>query len=204
MLRYIGINGRNDIPRFLMEENLGGPQSLGVEIGTHLGEYAKILLDGWDGILRCVDPYENAENYSKQAATLWGGVDRITHRKEAAVRLKSYIDANRCLMSYEHSIEAVGKAVNNTLSFVYIDGNHEKKFVFDDLLHWWVKIKPGGYMFGHDFITPGEVGCSVGIQEAIDDFVEYRRRRYGDCLGVCPIPEGSLPWSFAIQKPSLY
>lgn len=39
---------------------------------------------------------------------------------------------------------------NNSVDFVYIDGDHSYNAVVDDIEHWLPKIKTGGYITGHD------------------------------------------------------
>jgi len=40
---------------------------------------------------------------------------------------------------------------NNSLEFVYIDGNHEYEAFSLDVRCWFPKVKYGGYIGGHDF-----------------------------------------------------
>ena len=37
------------------------------------------------------------------------------------------------------------------LDFIYIDGNHDYKYVKEDIENYWGKIKKNGIMAGHDF-----------------------------------------------------
>lgn len=193
MLVYEGIHGRYDIPRFLNEANLKG---IGVEIGTHLGEYAEHLLCKWQGTLFCVDPWENAIDYESQIHLLWGGSDRVKHRHEAEDRLRPYTKANRCVIMPVNSEEALQSFDDNSLDFVYIDGNHEYKHILNDLNWWYPKLHKGGFLFGHDIICPGETyGWAAHIQPAVMRFCNIHS------LDIALIPEGHLPWSFAIRKP---
>lgn len=193
MITYIGINGRNDIPRFLNEEGLTG---LGVEIGTHLGEYANLILNTWRGTLYCIDPWQDAPDYEAQIPLLWGGSDRAEHKRKAEERFRPYIARDRCRIMALTSQDAVQFFQNNSLDFVYVDGNHQMEHVLNDLQWWWPKLRSGGYMFGHDFVCPGETyGWAGHIQPAVTTFC----MNYG--VDYSLIPEGNLPWSFAIRKP---
>lgn len=194
MITYIGINGRKDIPRFLNEEGLKG---VGVEIGTHLGEYAEHILRHWHGQkLICVDPWEEAIDYDDQIPLLWGGSDRLVHRLHAESRLSAYVHHGKCKIWQTTSDQATRNFQNDTLDFVYIDGNHKFGHVLADLQLWWRCIKPGGYIFGHDIVCPGEIGWAAHIQPAVMMFTRIFEVDYS------LIPESDpLPWSYAIRKP---
>ena len=195
MITYIGINGRDDIPRFLTEEQVKGE---GVEIGTHRGIYAQKLLEGWSGKLYCVDPWNEAPDYEDQVHLLTGGTDRHNHEKEARQLLQPYTDAQRCFILKQTSENAALRFKNNTLAFVYIDGNHNTWHVLNDLDTWYPKIYPGGYIFGHDFVYGGDNrnhGWGRYIQNAVQGFCTHFDLDYSI------IPDGTDPWSFVIRKP---
>jgi hypothetical protein len=48
------------------------------------------------------------------------------------------------------SIEASKTFLNETLDYVYIDGNHDYSYVLQDILHWYPKVKIGGFLNGDD------------------------------------------------------
>lgn len=37
--------------------------------------------------------------------------------------------------------------------FIYVDARHDFKGVWEDLVAYWPKLKPGGIMAGHDYVT---------------------------------------------------
>ena len=55
---------------------------------------------------------------------------------------------------------------DESLDFIYIDGDHSYKAVKADFEAWWPKIRPGGYVFGDDYGSKG----SSGVKPAIDQF----------------------------------
>jgi predicted O-methyltransferase YrrM len=69
-----------------------------------------------------------------------------------------FAQANRFLSSYgtrvefirTFSTEAANVIPNESLDFVYIDGNHQSEFVTKDLTAWWPKVRPGGLVIGDD------------------------------------------------------
>jgi hypothetical protein len=49
-------------------------------------------------------------------------------------------------------MEAAEMFRDESLDFVYIDGNHQFKYVAEDLATWSSKLKKGGILAGHDYI----------------------------------------------------
>ena len=63
-------------------------------------------------------------------------------------------------------MEAVKGFKKDTLDFVFIDGNHEFSFVLDDITKWAKVVRPGGIVFGHDYM-PDHDGVMRTVQEYI-------------------------------------
>lgn len=43
--------------------------------------------------------------------------------------------------------------VHEQADFVYVDARHDYCGVREDLLMWWDKLRPGGIMAGHDYVS---------------------------------------------------
>ena len=50
------------------------------------------------------------------------------------------------------SMDAVRTFDDNSLDFVYIDGNHDFLNVTQDINAWFKKVRPGGILAGHDYV----------------------------------------------------
>ena len=61
------------------------------------------------------------------------------------------------------SVRAAQLFANNSLDFVFIDGDHAEEAVVLDINTWWPKLKKGSMLAGHDFATG--VG---GVRQALD------------------------------------
>ncbi len=48
-------------------------------------------------------------------------------------------------------MEAVADFADNSLDFVYIDGNHDFRYIAEDISEWTNKVKKGGIVSGHDY-----------------------------------------------------
>ena len=60
------------------------------------------------------------------------------------------------------SVEAARLVPDGSLDFVFIDGDHSDDAVTTDVYTWWPKLKPTGFMGGHDYI---KTGGTVLLQE---------------------------------------
>ena len=49
------------------------------------------------------------------------------------------------------SLEAAKQFEDNSLDFVYIDACHQYDDVVEDIKLWEPKVRPGGWIGGHDF-----------------------------------------------------
>jgi hypothetical protein len=57
---------------------------------------------------------------------------------------------------------------NNSLDFVFIDGDHSYDGVFNDITNWFPKIKIGGIISGHDY-WPGTNNW-IEFFKAVNDY----------------------------------
>jgi hypothetical protein len=51
----------------------------------------------------------------------------------------------------DSSLNASGKFEDRSIDVVYIDGDHRYEAVVQDIKKWLPKVKPGGYLAGHDY-----------------------------------------------------
>jgi predicted O-methyltransferase YrrM len=63
-----------------------------------------------------------------------------------------------------------------SLDWVYIDGNHSKAFVKQDLDLCWRCLRSGGYITGDDY-SWRDLDGSYGVREAVDEFAATHRLR---------------------------
>lgn len=173
-----------------------------VEVGTHRGDFAKVLLTNWRGkLLHCVDPWSNVKGFEEQAGMLdGGGKDRDEDFRMCLRNLRDWIKKGRCRLNRATSAQAAAtEYLAGPFDFVYLDGDHRTEMVALDVRLWWPKIRPGGVLAGHDFVCPGEElgGWSGLIQPAV---FEFARRENLPIKMV--VEEGGRPWSFYVVKPN--
>lgn len=157
-----------------------------VEIGTCWGYFADFLLDFTNcNRLFCIDPYKKFEmtEYFDPLNTMTQEQmdDKFLNVKK---RLQDKHD-QKVIFLRDLSVNASLQFEDNSLSFVYIDGNHMYDAVLKDLEAWYPKIRPGGILAGDDVesmdIPHNENGCAVihhgndnfslcGVHKALVDF----------------------------------
>lgn len=123
----------------------------GVEVGTEGGKFAECLLRKIPQLkLHCVDCWEGYEGYRANMQS-----QQAEYYQKAIQRLAPYSD--RCVLIKKYSMDALSSFEDESLDFVYIDGNHDFVNVTKDIDGWTKKVKKGGIIAGHDF-TRNDVG----------------------------------------------
>lgn len=122
-----------------------------VEIGTWHGGFSEELLKQPDVTkVYCVDPYKHFENneYPDGMNDLNQGQFDELYRSVSS-RFRSMF-GSRVEFIRKISVDAVSQFADESLDFVYIDGNHDYKYVLEDLKVWYPKVKQGGFLCGDD------------------------------------------------------
>jgi len=122
-----------------------------VEVGTWKGEFGEHIL-AKDSVtkLYCVDPYKHFINNEYPDA-----MNALTQTEFDSLfntvnnKLTS-IFGNKVEFIRKMSTEAAQHFDDNSLDFVYIDGNHDYSYVLEDLKVWYPKVKIGGFLCGDD------------------------------------------------------
>jgi GR25 family glycosyltransferase involved in LPS biosynthesis len=63
---------------------------------------------------------------------------------------------------------------NDSLDFVFIDGDHSYEGVRRDILSWFTKVKPGGFICGNDIFQKNFDGISQAVSEFFDNVGIYQ------------------------------
>jgi len=130
--------GRDDLPQFFVERGY----KVGAEIGTYKGEFCEKFCQA--GLkMYAIDPWKTYNNYHRHPQEK--PYDELY--EEAKTRLAPY----DCTLIRKQSMEALADIPNDSLDFVYIDGNHTIRYVIEDLYEWYRKVKVGGAICGHDY-----------------------------------------------------
>lgn len=137
----------------------------GIEIGVADGWYSrKIMGLGQVTKMYGVDPYSPHTGYRDY--TRKSTFNRL--RTNAHNRLREYSNYE---FIRELSMEAVEKFEDNSLDFVYIDGDHSYEAVTEDINAWIKNIKPGGIIAGDDYIRSDRDKRFYDVIRAVDEYV---------------------------------
>jgi methyltransferase family protein len=143
------------------------------EIGVQQGKYSELLIRD-TGFLHffCIDPWcvwPDTE-YGNDSAN----VDQSTHDsyyEDTVKRLEPYDNVSVLQLT---SAEASTRLPDDYLDFVYLDANHSFITVKEDIEIWYPKIRRGGILAGHDYLTEekkNEVNRPYyGVKKAVDFF----------------------------------
>jgi len=156
---------------------------VGAEIGVLSGTYSMNLCRNIPGLkLYCIDP--------------WGINERRYHSHDVRHRwdrkfeeAKLHLEPFDTTIIRKTSMDAVKDFKDESLDFVYIDGNHAYSFVRDDIREWTKKVRKGGIVAGHDYYLT-RMG-NIGVIMAVNEYV----REHGYDLQLTDWDLGSEPYT---------
>lgn len=138
----------------------------GIEIGVAAGEFSEFILDNNpDTKLIGIDPYEPYPGYRDYTLPqtfnkLYNEMLGRVGKNDRFSLLKGFSGA------YAHIFQ------DDSLDFVYIDGNHDFDHVTQDLDNWYQKVKPGGIVAGDDYVRRKGQDRYYDVIRAVDDFAD--------------------------------
>jgi hypothetical protein len=149
-----------------MKELKGKKNLVGCEIGVKSGRHARMILEFLDiKRLYLIDPWD----FFPERFVLEGRAKK----GQFSFCKKVLRPWNKKIQYYiEFSEDAYIHFKDESLDFVYIDGNHEPEYVKKDIELYWSKLKVGGLMAGHDFMAPRWQGVIDAVNEAFGDNYE--------------------------------
>jgi hypothetical protein len=130
---------------------------------------AQILENVHPQCLHLVDPW----TYQPEFKGAWFGGGRATSQADmdaihdgVMTRFAREIAAGTVVVHRCSSDEA---RIEDTLDWVYIDGNHSYEYVRRDLAHYAPLVRPGGLIVGDDYVK--STRWDDGVIRAFDEFV---------------------------------
>lgn len=137
----------------------------GAEIGVARGDNAEMLCREIPGLeLWCVDPWGVYRGNRR-------GGSQNKHEanyKQTCDRLRTY---NTHIIR-EASMDAISLFDDESLDFVYLDGNHDYEYVLEDITEWSKKVRKGGIVSGHDYYRFHNSGIIEAVTEYLKDHPE--------------------------------
>jgi predicted O-methyltransferase YrrM len=139
--------GLEQICNFIKEKI--GDDLLIVEIGSYCGSGSTIIANTFkNSKLFCVDPWEK---YVEDCSIYDINKQELELKEAEQIFDKKILNYNNVIKNKMASIEFAKNITNETIDFVYIDGNHQYSSVKEDIEIWKPKIKQGGIIGGHDY-----------------------------------------------------
>jgi hypothetical protein len=148
---------------------------VGCEIGVRRADMSSILLEEKpDLFLVMVDSWEGGG----RAYTVTEGEGVATYSDEkqetnyrTALAVTEFASARRkvCRM---RSAEAAAQFPDRHFDFVFIDADHSYEGCKADIAAWEAKVKPGGWLCGHDYDNTHHP--EFGVKRAVDEYCAAR------------------------------
>lgn len=155
------------------------------EIGVYRAETSVSFLETLDiKKYYAIDPWEYSKTNSESGTTVKHSVNDGSAKKEALERLDGYTQVQ---IIQKPSADAHSDIENDSLDFLFIDGDHDTQAVLDDIVNYLPKVKDGGIIAGDDYYWPT-------VTEAVD---QYEKDTNVKMYHGCPYKKDSFrTWYF--------
>ncbi len=132
---------------------------IAAELGVDTGAFSSLILaHNQPAKLHLVDAWDTAR-YGEDKAQ---GVQK---------KFEAEIASGRVQLHRGYSTERAADFTNGYFDWIYIDTNHAYQTTCEELRAYAPKMKAGGIMAGHDFVTGNWIsGLRYGVREAVHEF----------------------------------
>lgn len=153
---------RNDLGYIMQNEGF----ARGIELGVQKAEFSKVILSQWQNCTEyhLVDLWEHQKNYDDVANL--GQQKQDEFFEEAMKRMEPWKEKIHVCRNY--TTNCVEKYEDEYFDFIYVDARHDFKGVWEDIVHYWPKLKSGGIMAGHDYVTNNDGPLGSGQDWSIN------------------------------------
>lgn len=153
----------------------GQGRQMVAEIGVWQALTSRWLLTCLPGIhLTMVDPfkagdpeeswYKRGDRFAKKPQS-----DHDVHLQLALALQEQF--SPRVSIIRKPSVEAAQEIADGSLDLAFIDGAHDYNNVKADIAAWFPKIRPGGFLSGHDYRPGGNYfGLIAAVEESTAEF----------------------------------
>jgi hypothetical protein len=133
-----------------------------VEVGVLRGDFSREILDHSEpAALWLVDPWADAP--------LWEFESNYNNMLYVQRRFAREISDGQVRLVRAASVEAAEQFADESLDWVYLDGNHSLHYVTGDILAWLPKIPIGAILAGHDYRQGDGFGVIEAVRNAEED-----------------------------------
>lgn len=139
------------------------------EVGVFRGSNSRQLLQWfYNSRVHLIDPWDENGNEERYRATKDG---RAFDSKAKRERVFNTCQRNvafagdRAVFHRGPSVERSADFADSSLDGVFIDAEHSEPAIKEDVLAWYPKVKPGGYIGGHDYRNKMFPGVTRGVDQ---------------------------------------
>jgi hypothetical protein len=141
--------------------------TVGAEIGVAEGRFSAGLLSFCPDVrLWAIDDYR--PGYKTWMGTEWDAQTQQTNNRAAVEVMNA--SAGRMTLLLQSSLRAAEDFAEGELDFVFIDADHAYEAVKADITAWRTKIRPEGWITGHDYDLRKFPGVVRAVEESFADF----------------------------------
>jgi len=151
-----------------------GPSS-GVEVGVFQARNAVQLLQQRPNLrMLLVDGYGDHESTYRSTADYQAqfSCERWSQIKRQAAACVRWA-GDRVTWDHRPSVQAAAAIPDRSVDWVFIDADHSEPAVASDLAAWLPKIRPGGWIGGHDYCHPRANRRAYGVDAAVDCWAAF-------------------------------
>jgi len=145
-----------------------------VEIGCYVGESTEIFAkSGKFKKIYAVDPWKNGYD-DKDIASKQMSMERVEGMFDKTCSAHDNIQKVKATSS-----EVADEFEDESIDFVYIDGDHRYEAVKNDIKKWAPKVKRGGYIAGHDYYGKNKSKITY-VKIAVDELFGSPEKTFQD------------------------
>jgi len=132
-----------------------------IEIGSYMGESTMMFASiNIFNKIHSIEPFKGEEEFNKLFGYNW---DLI--KNEYLTNTRHW---DNILLWEDYSYNVVDEFEDNSIDFIYIDGNHSYEDTKKDIELYLPKVKPNGYIAGHDYMEHFQ-GCIDAVKETVGE-----------------------------------
>lgn len=135
-------------------------RNLMVEIGSYQGESTMMFAASFEQV-HAVDPWATSDPSRYKIPQISDAEAIFNQRLRFIGNITKVMDT---------SPEAAGRFEDLSLDFVYIDGHHGFRQVISDIEAWTPKVRPGGFLGGHDYEMEGHPDVKKAVDSVFDGY----------------------------------
>lgn len=125
--------------------------SVGAEIGVHLGNFSeKIIAKSSPKMLYLIDPWKTFDD-EKYKDSWYGSKTSQTEMDDRYRSVVKKFKNQNVKIIRDLSVNAANQIPDESLDWVYIDGDHSYEGSYNDLSTYYAKVKRGGLIYGDDY-----------------------------------------------------